>query len=604
MPCLTEEDFPDRKNLSADSPLDPQREVYVALSGGGAKAMVHTGALTEIEKRYRIVGISGTSAGAIVAALIAAGYKPSELFTTSPEGNGISAIFDRLREKRPDINRVSDLFGSKNFGKIKASQNPLFGLLYLCVLNKWKFIALVAFLSVAVETAMSFSQDAEISIQGSVNTLWNLLLGLVSLVVVLVSVAIFVAHAAASSLRHGLLNNEMAIDAICDLISERLKKPRQLLKMSDFPMLLKIVATDVVNQKAVVFSSEGTNANANLRDALIASTAIPVVFRPHRRDGNILVDGGIVSNLPASTFAEEAYLYPARRIVAVSFQSASEGEDGSQSKTFRAKIVQFLTEAILPSRWIYQRLRPVFATFFTGTQALSYSRLDVLDVPLKTPLDTLDFDVGMKTLVLAYDAGLAAATTIDAELTIDRAYRDGCRALVSTAGRLLCAETSTSSVASEAVRVSVATMSSDSSKTLTLRYCFGFDEAPDQFISMPIAHSVCGDAWLSKEVKFSPNLLEFRNHAPQFDHIFGRIDKEIKWILSIPIMKHERNEVLFVFNVDGKRYAPEGVVASNGLDLSTENAIFNIAREARRIGDGIAKTVKSVSEMRRGTKNG
>ena len=52
---------------------------FVAFSGGGAKGLVHVGALQALEDRgVQFAGVAGTSAGAIVATLAATGFNISE----------------------------------------------------------------------------------------------------------------------------------------------------------------------------------------------------------------------------------------------------------------------------------------------------------------------------------------------------------------------------------------------------------------------------------------------------------------------------------------------------------------------------------------------
>jgi hypothetical protein len=79
----------------ADRPLN----VVLTFEGGGAKGIVHIGALREIERagdprrdalykhwpRYRVRGVSGTSIGALVAALVAVGYTSEEIVPDLPE---------------------------------------------------------------------------------------------------------------------------------------------------------------------------------------------------------------------------------------------------------------------------------------------------------------------------------------------------------------------------------------------------------------------------------------------------------------------------------------------------------------------------------------
>jgi predicted acylesterase/phospholipase RssA len=55
--------------------------------GGGAKGIMYAGALHEIrEHGYWFRAVAGSSAGAITAALIAAGLKPDELEKEVPKG--------------------------------------------------------------------------------------------------------------------------------------------------------------------------------------------------------------------------------------------------------------------------------------------------------------------------------------------------------------------------------------------------------------------------------------------------------------------------------------------------------------------------------------
>src|SRR4051812_11447494 len=56
-------------------------DAFGIFEGGGAKGLAHIGALKAAEEdRVNFVGVGGTSAGAIVAALVAAGYTADELF--------------------------------------------------------------------------------------------------------------------------------------------------------------------------------------------------------------------------------------------------------------------------------------------------------------------------------------------------------------------------------------------------------------------------------------------------------------------------------------------------------------------------------------------
>lgn len=76
----------------------PKNIEYLAISGGGIKALFATGVmigLNIIGVLTRIKGITGTSAGSIVACLYALGYEPKDIATIGC-GLNFSLVFDRI----------------------------------------------------------------------------------------------------------------------------------------------------------------------------------------------------------------------------------------------------------------------------------------------------------------------------------------------------------------------------------------------------------------------------------------------------------------------------------------------------------------------------
>jgi NTE family protein len=82
----------------------------------------------------------------------------------------------------------------------------------------------------------------------------------------------------------------------------------------DLEVQLKVVATDVIAGRRIVFRSGG------LAPALLASAAIPGVFPPVIVDGQFCSDGGIVDNLPIGLAVEEGYA----RVLAIGLMGASQ----------------------------------------------------------------------------------------------------------------------------------------------------------------------------------------------------------------------------------------------------------------------------------------
>lgn len=87
--------------------------------------------------------------------------------------------------------------------------------------------------------------------------------------------------------RFGILSNE----PVAAVLKKHIGKDANL---EDARLPLAIVATDIGNGKRVVFR-EGS-----LSRAVMASTCVPGVFAPVEWDGRLLVDGGLVENVPVS----------------------------------------------------------------------------------------------------------------------------------------------------------------------------------------------------------------------------------------------------------------------------------------------------------------
>ncbi|MCR8913374.1 patatin-like phospholipase family protein [Marinobacter panjinensis] len=69
-------------------------------------------------------------------------------------------------------------------------------------------------------------------------------------------------------------------------------------RIEDANIPLAICATDIETGEQLIFR------NGNLADAVCASMAVPGLFVPVEIDGRILVDGGLVENVPISPLAE------------------------------------------------------------------------------------------------------------------------------------------------------------------------------------------------------------------------------------------------------------------------------------------------------------
>lgn len=87
----------------------------------------------------------------------------------------------------------------------------------------------------------------------------------------------------------GLMSHEQMGELLVKAIGER--------DFAESPVPLAMLATDLAAGTPVVMQ-EGS-----ITDAVLASTCIPGLFAPVERDGRLLVDGGLVENVPVSRLA-------------------------------------------------------------------------------------------------------------------------------------------------------------------------------------------------------------------------------------------------------------------------------------------------------------
>ncbi len=90
--------------------------------------------------------------------------------------------------------------------------------------------------------------------------------------------------------RNGLLSNRVIGEVVIEMVGD--------VNIEDSPVPLAIVATDIATGDKVVLR-EG-----NLARAIRASTCIPGVFTPIKREGRLLVDGFLTENVPISPLTE------------------------------------------------------------------------------------------------------------------------------------------------------------------------------------------------------------------------------------------------------------------------------------------------------------
>jgi predicted acylesterase/phospholipase RssA len=205
--------------------------VALALSGGGARGFASIGVLQALEEEHLQPDlIVGTSIGAVIGGLYAAGYSSDDLRQIA-----LSTDWSNLFLNRPERR---NLFLAKK----ESNSRQILTL---------RFRGWVPELPVALTSGQQLSE------------------------------------------------------MLFDLVHRAPYQP--LPDFDDLRIPFRAVATDLISGKPVIF------ARGDLAEAMRASISLPLVFTPYRMDTLVLVDGGVVENIPV----EIAHGQGADKVVAV-----------------------------------------------------------------------------------------------------------------------------------------------------------------------------------------------------------------------------------------------------------------------------------------------
>lgn len=524
---------------------------FVAFSGGGAKGVVHVGALKALEERdVRFIGLSGTSAGAIIAALAAAGFRSTDIVDTET-GN---TIMDDLREIDPKLRRATDLFGG---GWVRiwllrlASRLPV-PLLPMLVSFWLAPMLLILALSLLVPKAA---------------------LGWITLGWLSTGVSIFTIY---RSLIGGLANVRAFRDALGILLQRKLfpAEPGRVVNMADFGTrdrpALKIVSANLSRQALHLFSAERTPTVA-VADAVAASICLPVIFRPWEISGESYVDGGIVSNLPAWPFDEERELDPGALTIAVEIESEP------------------TTKPLNRFNW------PAAAvpTALFGSSELNVRVAGPTErLALPTRFELLDFDKGIDAVRQEVsDVALAAGIRLDKRLfRLAEIYRNACQvAQILALDGLGVAPGGRGETAR--VRVAVGRLERGYVHSLRMSHNVGFDDDADELMLVPLEGSVAGTAWSQRESRVEVYPLAPGLDLPGDENRLRRKSRwrDVKWVMCVPILDEDSGEPRLLVQLDGNTELPSNAETASALE-GVEEAVkdfFNLVlHELKELEEG------------------
>lgn len=375
---------------------------YAIFEGGGAKSIAHVGALRALEReRQTIVGVAGTSAGAIIAALVAVGYTADEIFL-SKDANILKALGST----------PIDLLGRKGWARLRGLKARL------------TVSAVILILGLAIE-AMTRMIARWLSLDG-------LTLRAIGLACIAIALLLICRSAWPLLSGWGMLDTRSVRRTVNEALRRKLRDHYTRLGISDpvpktvlFDHIdptkmrrcipLKIVTTNVTTGALTVFDRRF--ANVPVADAVAASAALPFVFQPARigtfsdPEDAVFADGGLVSNLPTWVFRDEKRMRErdetraggVGRIPIYAFTLSTPNQKTRDLRVPRdGETYSF--------RSVARYVRAVLSAGIFGSQAAIKDFVsDLTVINLNTDLETLDFDCSGDMAEAAVDSAYAQA---------------------------------------------------------------------------------------------------------------------------------------------------------------------------------------------------
>ncbi|MCO8161111.1 patatin-like phospholipase family protein [Pseudomonas sp. 21LCFQ010] len=506
----------DASEAQASKALE-KRPIFLALQGGGARGIVHVGALSAInDLQLEIKGVAGTSAGSIVAALIAAGYSGNDLL--DEDLSNPTHLFDRLSSDqspsdtaatKPTAKKPTDLFSKAGWRwmrlirRLSKPQHPAFTLtLAVSLIGAYAYLS---FVLMTVHVLLGLA--ANLAAVGAL--VWGgfkLTKGLTTLNRVRNFVDRAIRHKLGTALEQNHDGSQLPL-TFADL-----KRARGI--------PLKIIATNTSSESVEVFCAYKT-PNVSIADAVAASVCLPIIFKPwaikfsrrnekNEPDTHQFLDGGFVSNLPAWPFDEERLLHPEVPTIAMSIATP-----GARSKHWMSSIIN---------------------TIVNGTAEIDTRAVGrFTKIPLSTDWGMLDFD---KSFNEVYIQALKAKQTTVKQLSNElietpRVLRTAAQAIledVSQAMSLYWGVLHSEIDLGGKIRVAIASPRSSSPGLMSLVSTSGYSRDLGYGAVLPTAHPGMA-AWKDRQPllkRVDAGAIAFRPHLD-----------DAQWILCVPLRPQE-----------------------------------------------------------------
>jgi len=507
------------------------KRIFLVFEGGGAKGIVHVGALRALdsEPEIEIAGVAGTSAGAIVAALVAAGYSARELVAN----DGTSPMLRLL-----GMDAATDFFG-RYWDRLAlarwAASDPI-----------------VALLLTAVPSAAAAWASARFA-------------GLTVAEAGLLFIACFAATTAwiGTRLARGLSSLDLLVDKLDRALAMKLGIQGPV-RFADFEARgrpLRIVATDVAARRLKIFSGSAT-PSVQVAEAVAASAALPIACSFRHIEGCRYIDGGIVSNLPAWTFDEERALDPDAITLALTIEAGTNAPANAELGPL-GLMGSILRSAMFGRQHLETRAAP---------------RLFIL--PLKTEIDVVDFDIGRDKVAASVDSAEATARLLITErlFVLPRRIEDACSRIGALVDALL---DPAAQLVTHRTRVLLALR--DPGAIASWRIQYGWNVLPadsDDQLLLPEASSVIGLSVTQNRPVLAPIPFDPAAGLSERKDRYRKalVRGDLKWCLAIPISSAQGNsDIVGVLAIDS-----DLALDYFEFDLETVTELAEIASDTMR----------------------
>lgn len=560
-------------------------KAFGTFKGGGVKGLAHVGAYKAAQdKGITFVGVAGTSAGAIVAALIAVGYDAVELYEADPElphqagpfSEPYTQFFDMTvwnnakfcQESLGDMARDLGLRGAApkadsvpgGAAPTKREKRPLAAWLYAASLA-WRLLR-SGFPTAHKRFLYGFSifafllSTAWVILLICSNVWGRALLLAMPLAVLLALAAVQIAATTYAKRRDGLSDKLFSVmtslaahrglfatqnftDWLDKLLEAKIgagsgENGAVLFRDIQDRMPLKIIAANITDQRMTVFSQQDT-PDAKISDAVAASISIPLVFQPKSYRNREYVDGGLVSNNPAWALDEE-------RVTAGM---------GTPTLVFNLEERKLLpsNSAGLPFRFL-RFLAALTMTLFVGGEELQYRQVGNLRIiPLRVDVSTLDIELDDKQRRALYNDGFHQAKNRLEEVIGPRnpIYMEK-EILPYIKDDLLRAIGLPEAHLRVAVLLNLCKNSraAEAQRRYLLRVCysFGMEEDSDDQLELDLGSGGAGKCWQERRNIFVDMAVARNNYRTDYSmtkYQQALVRPSLKGLLCLPILADERN---------------------------------------------------------------